>query len=800
MWAGSFPLVVLASAWLVGLLGAAGPDPGAWQPALAIVALCAGTAAAAWGLLAAERFAEACRAWPVSAALGCAAFAAGLSVGPRPAPEPVQVPAGMARIEAVVLHTQPGLRDTARSVLRVLHGTRLEDGAAVVPGTLLAAGPAALPGGARIRALAKLAPGLPFRNPSPHPRAPRRFDLQGRAFIPDRSAIAVLHVPAAAALLDAARRHVRNHLEIGLPPRVAGVARALVLGEGDAVDPSDQAEVRDSGLLHVFAVSGLHVALLAGLAVAALRRVLLRWPRLAARWEAKRIACAAGAPLALLYAEFAGGAPSAWRAAVTAAVSWLLVAAGRRPDPVAATAVAALGMGALDPEQATRPAFLLSIAATAAILNAELPPARSLREFVAAAWAMSVRAWLATAPIVLWVFGNVQVAGLLANVVLLPVGTLLLQLAAAHALLASTTPFGALTASPLVLVVDAFLAACAAFARLDPGWTWPPPDAAQGFTLAAAATCLLRARRWRARLAVLVAAALALSGFELWLRARELPRGKLRVTFADVGQGDAALVDLPDGRLMLIDAGGSPGGGLDPGRAALLPLLQARRRARIDIAVLTHPHPDHYGGLHALREQLPIGELWDTGQAEAEPDLQASSAEAARLVASLRARGTRIRTPPELCGRPRRIAGARIEVLWPCPRYESTHDPNDNSLVLRIAYGRTSLLFAGDAEQHAEAALLARRAPLRADVLKVAHHGSRTSTGEAFLRAVAPRLAVISAGVGNRFGHPHPDVTARLRARAPHVLSLAEVGGTIVESDGTSLRARTFSRLNIAVR
>jgi len=795
--AGPTPLVVLAAAWLGGLLCAEANSPGGWQLAVAIAALSAGIASAIWGLQVApgSGLVRGLR-WRVLA-LWATSFVAGMSVGPRPVSVPLPVPAGMARFDAVVVHTQPGRDARARSVLRVLRGARIEDGEPVTPGVLLSAGPTALPSGARIRVVAKLAPGLAFRNPSPHPPLPRRFELQGRAFIPDRSAVRVLFAPAGAALLDAARARVRDRIEATLPPRSAGVARALVLGEGDAVDPADQAEVRDAGLLHVFAVSGLHVAILAGLAVASTRRALLWCTPLAARVDVHRIACAAGAPLALLYAAFAGGAPSAWRAACTAALGWLLIALGRRPDPAAITAMAVIVLGALDPGEATRPAFLLSIAATAAILSAEPEPAHDLRGFVRAAFLVSTRTWLATAPVVLWCFGSVPVVGLVANVVLLPLGSFLLQLAAAHALLCTLTPFGALGAGPFTLASDAFLGACRAFAAVDPGIVWPPPDVPQGLTLAATAATLLLVRNRRARGRALLIAALALGLLELRLRAAERPLGRLRATFVDVGQGDAALVDLPDGRLMLIDAGGNPGGGLDPGRAALLPLLQARRRDRIDVAVLTHPHPDHYGGFAALLDQVAISELWDSGQTEAERDLMPAAAEASQLLAALRVRGTRVRTARELCGRTLVAGAARVRVLWPCPRHSPAHDANDNSLVVRIDHGRHRLLFAGDTEQHAESELIARKAPLRADVLKVGHHGSRTSSTAAFLAAVAPRVAVISAGAGNRFGHPHPEVVERLRARTRNVLSLAEMGGVIVESDGRDLRVHSHSGLRL---
>jgi competence protein ComEC len=618
--------------------------------------------------------------------------------------------------------------------------------------------------------------------------------------VPDARAVRVIEAAWFTSLVERARAHVRARLQATLSEPAAGIARALVLGDDAAVSDEDQADVRAAGLLHVFAVSGLHVAILAGLCVVALERVLLRIYVFAARFEARRVACAIGAPLALAYAAFAGGAPSAWRAAITAALSWLLVVLGRRPDARATTAMSALVLSALDPSEVLRPAFMLSIVATAAIVGG--PPLRApdLAAVLRAAFVLSLRAWAATAPIVLWCFGGVPVLGVLANVVLLPFGSLLLvQLSALHALLSTFTPCWELSGAVFSAVSAAFLAACSVFARAWPAMPWPPPDVWQGVAIAGTALLWLQASGARRRLLVIAAGCVLVCALEWRLRVVERPVGRLRVSFLDVGQGDAALVDLPDGTAMLIDAGGNPGGGADPGQAVLLPLLQARRRAQIELAVLTHPHPDHYGGFRALAGVLPIRELWDTGQAEGERELQAASGEASALLAKLRASGTRVRTPEALCGRRLLAGAARISVLAPCPRYDSTYDPNDNSLVLRIDYGQRAVLFAGDAEEHAEQVLLEHPERLHADVLKVAHHGSHTSTSAACLRAVAPKLAVISAGASNRFGHPHADVVERLRAAVPHVLSLAEVGGTIVESDGQTMTVRTWSGEHFAL-
>jgi competence protein ComEC len=236
---------------------------------------------------------------------------------------------------------------------------------------------------------------------------------------------------------------------------------------------------------------------------------------------------------------------------------------------------------------------------------------------------------------------------------------------------------------------------------------------------------------------------------------------------------------------MAIDAGGLVGSPVDVGERVLLPVLRARRRRAIDVLVLTHPHPDHYGGLGALLERLPVSELWISG---VELDSPASGA----LGAALRAAGhaeVRLRTAAELCGAPILFGAAGVEVLAPCPRYRRERPANDNSLVLRLSLGRRAALLVGDAERAEEEELLRAGAPrLAADFLKIGHHGSRTSTSQAFLDAVAPSAAAISCGARNRFGHPHPETTHRLAARGIEVLRTDRDGAVRWQTDGDSAR------------
>ena len=754
------PLTLVATAFALGLLAGAGDAP---ARALAWLALGGG------GLLAYAGRVVTARGWGL--VLMTLAALAGLAAAPRPRVH--EVPRGLARFDARVESVRHGRRGPWARV-RVEAGARLEDDAPLPVGAWIAVPDLDAPPGSRVRLLARLRPETVFRNPSPHPPWLRSRPLSARARLaaPPR----VEDAPHLAAWLHDARAGLRHRLDATLPPRAAGVARALLLGDGAAVRPEERDAIRGAGLAHLLAVSGLHVALLVG----AIVWLATAWARGRAI-DAGRFGALAGIPVALGFALVAGGAPSVWRAATMACLALGLRVLRRRPRGTRVAAAAVLVFAAASPEDAVRPAFLLSIAATAAIVTAPgLREAGALR----AAWDVSARTTVATAPLVLWCFGQLPPGGVVANVLLVPLATLaLVPLAFAHALLASVG-LGELSAPLFTGVLDALVAAAEAFAQLG-GDALSPPSVAQGVVLAAMAFVGLAARG-RRRVAVLLLGALALGAAEIHLRHVEQPRGALRVTFADVAQGDGALVDLPDGSALLVDAGG---GVPDPGERSLAPLLAARRRDRLALVILSHPHPDHYAGLRALLDAgVEVGAIWDSGQAEDE----APHGPAARLLRSARRRGIPVRTPAELCGAPHRVGGATLELLWPCPTHDPGYGPNDNSLVVRVRHGARSVLFTGDVEALAEEALVASELDLAADVLKVPHHGSRTSSSEAFLRRVAPRLAVFSCGRQSRYGHPHDEVVARYRSLELPLLGTPREGGVVVTLDDDGIRWRSW--------
>jgi len=687
---------------------------------------------------------------------------------------------GDASISAHVESVRHGMGD-ARVRLRTIEG-RLSTSQQQVPSGILLEtrmpSRRAPPRGSVVHLRAELRPRTELYNPSPHPHLSRGKPGACGAGWDKETPLGIAGISPLARAIYEARTELRGHMDDNLPQDAAGVARALVLGDGAALEYEQRQTIAAVGLAHLFAVSGLHVALVSGTLVRALSWMLRGW---AAAFDARRLAAALGIPLTLLHALFAGGSPSAWRAAITAALAWTMVVIGRRPSSGAAAAAAALILSVPDPAMALRPAFLLSIVATSAILSAPGSSRRLRWARLRASAVISARTLIATTPMVWWWFGGVPLIGWLTNILVLPFGSwVVVPLAHLFALAVWVPGATGWAAMALTSAVNLLLSICDVFAPLALTRRLPPLDIPQGFIVGAACLLLLLLRCWRRRVGVVAVAALLWLAADRALVAREHPRQMLRVTFVDVGQGDATLIDFPDGRVALVDTGQ---GGRHPAARELRSLLAARRRSRLDLVIITHGHPDHYGGLSALLDEIEIDELWLNGQLLVEERDGAMN----RLVSSALSRGTRVRFSPELCERQHRFGDARLRVLWPCPRYDPELGLNDNSLTIRVTLGRRSFLLAGDLEAESERRLIRAHRIEPADVLKVGHHGSRTSTSPSFLEAVRPSIAVVSSGASNLYGHPSPEVIARLRSAGARVLRTDLHGGVILSTDGERL-------------
>jgi len=283
-------------------------------------------------------------------------------------------------------------------------------------------------------------------------------------------------------------------------------------------------------------------------------------------------------------------------------------------------------------------------------------------------------------------------------------------------------------------------------------------------------------RARKAGLAAFGALLLTSAGFTA---ARWLERG-VAVSFLPVGQGDAALVELPGGATMLVDTGPAFGRG-DAAARVIVPYLRARRITRLDRVVLTHPHADHTGGLATLAREIPIDRVWWTGDRREAPTA---------VLAPLDGLEVEVVEP----GSRWMVGAASVEVLGPVGG-PGAPIVNDGSVVLAVRIGRRTILLSGDAEAEAERRLVETHGErLRADVLKAGHHGSRTSSTDPFLAAARPAHVVLSLGRGNLFGFPHAEALARIRNAGAEIWRTDLDGLVRVETDGEELRIRGHAR------
>lgn len=594
-----------------------------------------------------------------------------------------------------------------------------------------------------------------------------------------------------AGALDAIRRRAERGLTSGLAPAPADLALGMVLGQDERIDSSVRDDFRASGLAHVLAVSGQNVMLLAALAMVPLTAVGLA--------PAARIAITLA--LVGLYVPLAGAGLPLQRAGVMGAASLAALALARPASRTYALLLAAATTLALDPRACADPGWQLSFAAVAGILALGPPLRRSLGplpHLVRDGISVTLAATLATAPLVAHHFGSVAVAGLAANVAALPLvapimwlGMLRAGAGQLEALGAPGERLGHALGAPLGLVLEPLVRAlgwlAATFADLPGGQLTLPLHSGAGLVLgyvalAAAAggaramaaglepRTVEAAARWRRlprarrRGVVMVAAALVTVVFVQALTPPGPPHA-LTVSFLDVGQGDATLIQHPDGAAVLFD------GGPPEGRIA----RQLRRAGvrRLSVLVMTHASRDHHGGLRQVAEQIPIDLLLDGGDGTRDPDFRRTVREAVRRGA----RRVRAVAPMAL-----RAGGIAIRIMSPRPRPPGPppEDPNPRAVAAIVATGGFKLLLSADAESPS---LLGLSLP-DVDAMKLPHHGSDDPGLPELLDRLRPEVAAITVGQ-NTYGHPAPSTLAALRrARAPILRTDRDGTVRLVVKDG----------------
>lgn len=615
---------------------------------------------------------------------------------------------------------------------------------------------AEIPRGRSFRAAVDLERPREASNPGGASRGPalarRGIGAVGKLHHP-AMAIVTASALARSGVRDAIDR-VRNRAAGRLNARGQGgsLLAALALGDRSGLSPEIRAAAARSGLAHLLAVSGLHLALVAGAAALIFGR-WLRFRTLSAQLDARRIGWGAALFTGVGYAVLTGLPVSMQRASVFLAV--LAVAGMLRRAVLPAQRLALAGGVVLLAEPAVlfEPGAQLSFSATAALILA--PQVREAsdtrwRSRAAQLLGTCAAASLATAPIAAFHFGTASSLGWLANLLAIPItACALLPLALVSAAIESVGLVSlAFVIDFSVGFAEACLAATRAWADWQPAAGFVKPGGL-GLSGSAALACwgLARSRlRWRALAAILSGAVLS------WAPVAALEPTVPRVVFLDVGWGDAIVVQGRSASI-LVDTGGAFEN-YDAGRSVVLPALARLGISRLDALVVTHRDRDHSGGALSVLAGIPTSELWLPFGAGSDPALTR-----VREAASLRSITVR-----ELGASSAPIVRGDLSVTPVWPLATSRSGGNDDSLVLRVVVEDRVFLLTGDLEEPGERALLAGDAVLSADVLKLGHHGSRTSSHGAFLRAVAPEWTIVSAPRAGRLAFPHASVLDRVAA------------------------------------
>jgi competence protein ComEC len=624
--------------------------------------------------------------------------------------------------------------------------------------------------------------------------AERQMAWRGVALVGSVKSDRLVEVTARGTPLAEARASVRAAIRRAVASSVApwgarsaAVVSAILIGDRAGLGDDVQRRLQEAGTYHVIAISGGNIAILAGLLIALLR-ACRTGPRISALLVILMLTS---------YAFVVEGGSSVGRATLMAAIYFAAQMCDHRAVPLNVAALTAAILFCALPLQVVDAGFALTFGATLGILvgmskvSGALPASRWLRAPVGLLVA-SACAEIALLPIGAFVFSRVTAAGLIVNFAAIPLMTLVQVGGMSAVLLTLVSPEPARWAGWIAHVAVEGLIGSAGLIDVCPWLTRRLAPPSPWIIAAYYASLIALASTAFSRLAL---AALIMTGF--WIVVTPTRPGSaplLQVTFLDVGQGDAAIVQFPDGRTLSIDAGGLAATTFDIGARVVSPALWALGVRRLDYMSVTHGDVDHIGGAASVFRDFAPFEVW-----EGVPVPPHAMTRELRSLADAKGAGWRTLQPDD------RLSFGKVDLIVhhpPRPEWERQRVRNDDSVVVEILHGGVSFVFTGDIGSEVEETIASRFARVPVRILKVPHHGSATSSSQHILDALRPDIAVISAGRGNPFGHPVASVLERYRNAGAAIYRTDLDGAVTVETDGTTVRVKTFTgrRLTLTTR
>ncbi|MEN6489013.1 MAG: DNA internalization-related competence protein ComEC/Rec2 [Smithella sp.] len=663
-----------------------------------------------------------------------------------------------------------------------------------------------------------------FKNPGgfDYERFLNRQGIFATGFIADSSGIILLRKNSANRLrshLESFRLYLKEIIYQNAPTPQREIIEVMTLGNQTAIPGEIRDNFSRTGTSHILSISGLHIGMVSATAFFFISLLLKASEYLMLRFNIIKLSAAAAFLLVLFYALIAGMGITVIRSALMALTFLIALIFGKQKDPYNTLALAGLVILIISPEALFDISFQLSFLAVLFIiyivprfsnLNLEqfaiLPNwSRSIIRYLYMSVLICLAATIGTLPLIIYYFNQVSSVTIIANLIAVPLlGTLSLALAMLF-LLASF--FSPVVAGFFVQATSFFVLISVEIINNLASYSWSAFSITKPNILEIVIFYLFfvlliqfvdakrEVKGFFPRHPLILRCTLIFMlfffiGDAIYLSLKDKISSDLRITAIDVGQGSATLVRFPGGQNMLIDGGGFAKSSFDAGKMIVAPYLYHERIRKIDTVVLTHPHPDHMLGLLYILDNFNVREFWSAGEIIDDEFYQKMQ----KIIAERKIKTVCLseQTPGK------KIGNVEINFLWPpqMPPFVAVKladdDINESSLVLQLKYGKTSFLVTGDISAAIEDNLVRSGKDFKSDVLFVPHHGSAHSSSIDFIKKAACRYAVISAGKGNTFHHPHPSTLERYKAAQATILRTDQDGAITFTTDGISFTTDTF--------